>query len=57
MMLVAAIVLRSALLRTESRGAHRRIDYPQQDDAQWLRHIAFKLSADRQPVADTLPLH
>jgi succinate dehydrogenase / fumarate reductase flavoprotein subunit len=29
----------SALTRTESRGAHFRRDYPQRDDAHWLKHI------------------
>jgi succinate dehydrogenase / fumarate reductase flavoprotein subunit len=28
----------SALERTESRGAHFREDFPQRDDANWLRH-------------------
>jgi succinate dehydrogenase / fumarate reductase flavoprotein subunit len=28
----------SALNRTESRGGHARDDYPQRDDAHWLKH-------------------
>ena len=28
----------SALKRTETRGAHSREDYPQRDDAEWLKH-------------------
>ncbi|HWR29176.1 MAG TPA: FAD-binding protein, partial [Negativicutes bacterium] len=35
---VAALVAKSALLRTESRGHHFRQDYPAQNDEQWLRH-------------------
>ncbi|MCB1876126.1 MAG: succinate dehydrogenase flavoprotein subunit [Chromatiales bacterium] len=31
----------SALGRTESRGAHYREDFPQRDDAQWLRHSLY----------------
>ena len=37
----------SARSRTESRGAHLRADYPQRDDANWLKHSLFYL-ADRR---------
>jgi L-aspartate oxidase len=35
---VASVILRSALARTESRGAHFRIDYPLRDDARFHKH-------------------
>jgi succinate dehydrogenase / fumarate reductase flavoprotein subunit len=32
------VIVRGALLRTESRGAHSRTDYPKRDDANWMKH-------------------
>ena len=39
MLLVARMVLMSALARTESRGAHYRLDHPYRDDIGWLGNI------------------
>jgi len=35
---VGRLIVRAALRRDESRGAHYRLDYPGSDDGRWLRH-------------------
>ena len=52
-----AIVL-GAITRTESRGAQYRLDYPERNDAEWLKHILLTYSPegirlDYQPVTIT----
>ena len=37
MIKLALCVAEGALARTESRGAHSRVDFPQRDDSQWLK--------------------
>ncbi|MDI6823640.1 MAG: FAD-binding protein [Bacillota bacterium] len=43
---VAECVLEGAARRTESRGAHYRSDYPDTDNAGWLRHVVLQRSGD-----------
>jgi succinate dehydrogenase / fumarate reductase flavoprotein subunit len=38
MLELAEVVAVGALNRRESRGGHSRLDYPQRDDANWLKH-------------------
>lgn len=39
MLLLAKLVVNSALERKESRGAHFRLDYPESNDKNWLKNI------------------
>ncbi len=58
MLNLAEAIVRGALARTESRGAHYRTDFPQRDDQNWLKHtLIFKKGnqfvLDYKPVVIT----
>ncbi|MBI4320312.1 MAG: FAD-binding protein [Chloroflexi bacterium] len=44
------LMARCSLIRTESRGPHYREDYPQKDDANWLKWVVAKRRVDSTNV-------
>ena len=57
MLAQASVSLRSAIGRTESRGAHAREDFPKRDDENWLKHTLSWLDGDDRVRLDYLPVH
>jgi succinate dehydrogenase / fumarate reductase flavoprotein subunit len=52
---LAQVMAMGALTRTESRGGHARRDYPNRDDANWLKHtLAFY--TEQGPKLDYKPV-
>ena len=46
----------AALERTESRGAQFRLDYPERDDAEWLKHVDLTVDGDGSPRVSYSPV-
>jgi L-aspartate oxidase len=44
LLLISQLIIRGSLDRTESRGAHYRIDFPKSDDKNWKKHLVYKLA-------------
>jgi succinate dehydrogenase / fumarate reductase flavoprotein subunit/fumarate reductase flavoprotein subunit len=53
---VSRMVAHSALLREETRGAHFRTDYPEQDDENGLYNLFLKKGDDGKPFFDKRPV-
>lgn len=44
---VALATVHSAYVREESRGAHSRVDFPDRDDKNWLKHTFYFMQGER----------
>ncbi|MHB1244559.1 MAG: FAD-binding protein, partial [Gaiellaceae bacterium] len=53
---VARLIVESALLREESRGAHFRADFPERDDEEWLRAVVVQRGGDGEAELTTRPV-
>ena len=42
MLIVSRLIVEAALTREESRGTHLRSDFPELDEENWKRHLAFR---------------
>ena len=55
MLSLAEVIVAGAIARTESRGAHYRLDYPKRDDEHWMKHTIANMGPEG-PVLSYTPV-
>lgn len=50
MLLLARVITQGALNRNESRGAHFKPDFPERNDAEWLKTTMAKFDGESAPI-------
>ena len=53
---VAECIVVAALERKESRGAQFRLDFPERDDGEWLKHIDLSINGGAEPKVSYSPV-
>ena len=53
----AVVTMHSAEQRHESRGAHAHEDFPDRNDAEWMKHTLVTIDADGRTGFDFRPVH
>lgn len=55
MLLVSEMVCKAARMRTESRGSHYRSDFPDEDNANWIKNIVIR-KEDGEMKLESVPV-